>query len=157
VEQAEEVDCGAAALAMLSAYYGAHSALAPLRDLANVTKEGATLLSMSAAAESLNFKTWLRKFDFKDLAGVLLPAIVLWEGNHWVVLYALNRRTVVVGDPAQGVRHLTHEEFELGFSGPTLILLPHQKIETLSGAGLGLRYFLPMVWPYAGLIWEVFL
>ena len=157
VEQAEEVDCGAAALAMMSQYYGARSALAPLRDLANVTKEGATLLSMASAAEQVNFKTWLRKFDFKDLRSALLPCICLWEGNHWVVVYEIGRSTVVVGDPAHGIRHLSHDEFAAGFSGPTLLLLPHAKVKALAGAGLGIRFFLPMVWPYTGLIWEVFL
>ncbi|MBI4864641.1 MAG: peptidase domain-containing ABC transporter [Candidatus Riflebacteria bacterium] len=156
-EQAEEIDCGAACLSMLTRTYGAPSSLAALRDLANVTKEGATLLSLAQAAEQLNFKTWTRKFTLGDLKRVELPAVVHWQGAHWVVVHGITASTVVVGDPEIGIRRLPHEEFERGFTGPTLVVVPRERLRTLAGAGLGVKHFLPMIRPFAGLLWEVFL
>lgn len=46
VEQAEEMDCGAACLAMICRHYGINMTLGKLRELANVTTQGATLDSL---------------------------------------------------------------------------------------------------------------
>ncbi|PND66012.1 hypothetical protein C1X10_27450, partial [Escherichia coli] len=55
VEQAEEMDCGAACLAMLCRHYGIPITLGKLRELANVTTEGATLDSLARVGETLGF------------------------------------------------------------------------------------------------------
>ena len=47
VQQAEEMDCGAACLAMICRHYGINMTLGKLRELANVTREGATLESLA--------------------------------------------------------------------------------------------------------------
>ena len=33
-----------------------------------------------------------------------LPAVVHWEGNHWVVLYEVDADHVRISDPARGLR-----------------------------------------------------
>ena len=55
VEQAEEMDCGAACLAMLCRHYGIAITLGKLRELANVTTQGATLESLAQVGETLGF------------------------------------------------------------------------------------------------------
>jgi len=55
VEQAEEINCGAACLAMLCRHYGINMTLGKLRELANVTTQGATLDSLARAGEALGF------------------------------------------------------------------------------------------------------
>jgi ATP-binding cassette subfamily B protein len=57
VEQAEEMDCGAACLAMLCRHYGIGMTLGKLREMANVTTQGATLDSLARAGEALGFGT----------------------------------------------------------------------------------------------------
>jgi subfamily B ATP-binding cassette protein HlyB/CyaB len=56
VEQAEEMDCGAACLAMLCRHYGLQVTLGKLRELANVTTQGATLDSLARAGEPSAFR-----------------------------------------------------------------------------------------------------
>ena len=46
-----------------------------------------------------------------------LPAIVHWEGNHWVVLYRVDDDHVRVADPARGLRRVTRAEFLENWSG----------------------------------------
>ena len=46
-----------------------------------------------------------------------LPAIVHWDGYHWVVLRQVTGRHVKVVDPALGHRTLTREAFTEKWSG----------------------------------------
>jgi ATP-binding cassette subfamily B protein len=57
------------------------------------------------------------KASGQDLRQMPLPAIVHWEGNHWIVLYDVGDKEVRVADPAVGLRRLGREEFEAKWSG----------------------------------------
>ena len=57
IQQAEQMDCGAACLAMICKHYGINMTLGKLRELANVTTSGATLDSLARTGESLGFTT----------------------------------------------------------------------------------------------------
>ena len=46
-----------------------------------------------------------------------LPAIVHWEGNHWMVLFDVDETQVRVADPALGLRKIPRKEFEQKWSG----------------------------------------
>ena len=70
VEQAEEMDCGAACLAMLCRHYGIAMTLGKLRELANVTTQGATLDSLARAGESLGFTTRGVQCTYRIAAGL---------------------------------------------------------------------------------------
>jgi ATP-binding cassette subfamily B protein len=77
--------------------------LARLRDLANVDRNGATLWSVSRAAEALGLHARGPQLDYECLADVHLPASALGE-QAYVVLFEVGRDQVVVGDPAIGRR-----------------------------------------------------
>ncbi len=125
VEQAEEMDCGAACLAMVSRHYKLKVTLGKLREMANVTTEGATLDSLARAGESLGFSARALRCDFDTLSALQLPVIVHWEGYHYVVVYGVSARHVYVADPARGFVKMPREEFELGWTaGVTLLLEP---------------------------------
>ena len=69
VEQAEESDCGAACLAMICKHHGVGMTLGKLREMANVTTEGATLDSLARVGESLGFTTRGMKCTYESLLG----------------------------------------------------------------------------------------
>src|SRR5262249_40419725 len=85
--QLSETDCGAACLAMILRYYRKHVSINRLRDLANVNRDGASLQSVSEAAETLGFHARGIHASGEYLEKVELPAIAHWEGFHYVVLY----------------------------------------------------------------------
>jgi ATP-binding cassette, subfamily B, bacterial HlyB/CyaB len=120
VQQAEEMDCGAASLAMICKHYGIGMTLGKLRELANVTTQGATLESLARTGESLGFTTRGVQCTFDTLRGFDLPFIVHWEGYHYVVVYGISASQVWVADPATGFKKLSIEEFERGWSGTCL-------------------------------------
>lgn len=121
VEQAEEMDCGAACLAMICKHYGIGMTLGKLRELANVTTEGATLDSLARAGESLGFTARGVQCVYESLRSFDLPLIVHWEGYHYVVVYGISKEWVWMADPALGFRKMTVEEFERGWSGTCLL------------------------------------
>ena len=71
--------------------------------------EGANELGLAARAV---------KVSPADLAELPLPAIVHWDGNHWVVLVRRGRRpTCASPTPPSGKRRMTRADFEAKWSG----------------------------------------
>ncbi len=155
--QLSETDCGAACLAMILRYYGKHVSINRLRDLANVSREGATLHSVAEAAESLGFHTRGIRAAYEHLLKVELPAVAHWEGFHYIVLYEARPDRVVVADPAIGLRKLTREQFEKGWTGYLLLLTPTPTLEKVTESKTTFGRFLPLLKPYRGLLFEIFL
>jgi ATP-binding cassette subfamily B protein len=120
VEQAEQMDCGAACLAMICKHYGIPMTLGKLRELANVTTQGATLDSLARTGEYIGLTARGLQCTFDALRGFELPFIVHWEGYHYVVVYGISSNQVWVADPAVGFRTLSVEQFERGWSGTCL-------------------------------------
>ncbi|GAB4194962.1 MAG: hypothetical protein Fur006_41050 [Coleofasciculaceae cyanobacterium] len=123
-EQQSASDCGAACLVMVGRYWGKRFSINRLRDIANVDRNGASLRGLAAAAESIGFSTRPVKASLDRLAKQQLPAIVHWEGKHYIVVYEITRKHVIVADPAIGQRTLKHSEFKADWTGYTLLLQP---------------------------------
>ncbi len=157
VEQAEEMDCGAACLAMLCRHYGINMTLGKLRELANVTTQGATLDSLARAGESLGFGTRGVQCTFDALLGFELPFIVHWEGYHYVVVYGVSPRQVWVADPAVGFKKMSVEEFERGWSGTCLVFTPGQELVQLAAARSPWLRFVGYLKPYKKILLHLFL
>lgn len=124
IQQAEEMDCGAACLAMICKHYGINMTLGKVREMANVTTAGATLESLARTGESLGFTTRGVQCSFDMLREFELPFIIHWEGYHYVVVYGVSARHVWLADPATGFKKLGIEEFERGWSGTCLTFTP---------------------------------
>jgi len=157
VQQAEEMDCGAACLAMLCKHYGINMTLGKLRELANVTTQGATLESLARTGESLGFTTRGMQCTFDSLRGFDLPMIVHWEGYHYVVVYGVSDRQVWVADPAIGFKKLSLEEFERGWSGTCLVFTPGQDMAQVAASRSPWVRFARYLVPYKKILVHLFL
>jgi subfamily B ATP-binding cassette protein HlyB/CyaB len=157
VEQAEEMDCGAACLAMICRHYGIPMTLGKLRELANVTTMGATLDSLARVGESLGFATRGVQCTYESLLGFELPFIVHWEGYHYVVVYGVSKRQVWVADPAVGFKKLSVEEFERGWSGTCLVFTPGESMVQLAASRSPWVRFAGYLKPYKKILMHLFL
>jgi ATP-binding cassette, subfamily B, bacterial HlyB/CyaB len=157
VEQAEEMDCGAACLAMLCRHYSIPMTLGKLRELANVTTQGATLESLARAGESLGFTTRGVQCTFEALQGFELPFIAHWEGYHYIIVYGVSKQQVWVADPAVGFKKMSVEEFERGWSGTCLIFTPGQNMVQLAAARSPWIRFVGYLKPYKKILGQLFL
>jgi ATP-binding cassette subfamily B protein len=157
VEQAEEMDCGAACLAMICKHYGIGMTLGKLRELANVTTEGATLDSLARAGESLGFTARGVQCIYESLRGFDLPFIVHWEGYHYVVVYGISKEWVWVADPALGFRKMTVEEFERGWSGTCLLFTANPDLVQQVASRSPWVRFVGYLTPYKKILAHLFL
>ncbi len=157
VQQAEEMDCGAACLAMICRHYGIPMTLGKLRELANVTREGATLESLSRVGESLGFTTRGVRCTYEALLGFNLPFIAHWEGYHYIIVYGVSKHHVWVADPGPGFRKMTVEEFEKGWTGTCLLFTPGSDMVQLAAERSPWVRFIAYLKPYKNILGYLFL
>ncbi|MEA5603415.1 peptidase domain-containing ABC transporter [Nostoc sp. UHCC 0252] len=150
-------DCGAACLVMVSRYWGKRFSVNRLRDLANVDRNGASLRGLLVAAESLGFATRPVKAGLQQLAKQSLPAIVHWEGNHYIVVYEITPKHVIVADPAIGQCTLSHAEFKANWTGYTLLLQPTANLKETQESSTPFWQFFELMKPHALVMVEVFI
>jgi len=122
VYQLDEMDCGAACLAMVTRYFGKAVSLPWIRELVHTSTDGTSLLGIARGAEELGLSVRTVRASKSKLDRLPLPAVVHWEGNHWVVLYDVDGRNVRVGDPARGVRKVPRQEFDEKWTGYAALL-----------------------------------
>lgn len=110
------MDCGPTCLKMICKHFGKDTDIDYLRNLATLTKQGATLQGISKAAEIIGFRTLAAKITVKQLKeNAPLPGILHWTQNHYVVLFDIveekGKNYFIIGDPAFEVIKLEEEEF----------------------------------------------
>nr|AVH79655.1 cyclic nucleotide-regulated ABC bacteriocin/lantibiotic exporter [Desmonostoc muscorum PCC 7121] len=150
-------DCGAACLVMVARYWGKNFSLNHLRDRANVDRNGASLRSLSAAAESLGFSTRPVKASLDQLAKQTLPAIVHWEKAHYIVVYQITKKHVIVVDPDIGQRVLKRQEFLANWTNYALLLQPTVLLQQAKEEKTSFWQFFQLVKPHGFILFEIFL
>ncbi|NEO57103.1 MAG: peptidase domain-containing ABC transporter [Okeania sp. SIO3B5] len=157
--QHDEEDCGPAALASIAKFFGRNFTLSRIRELTGTGQFGTTLLGLKRGAEALGFYSRALKVSPTNIHQRLqcLPAIIHWQGNHFVVLFGKHHRKYVVADPGAGLLYLTPKELERGWKTEIILSLtpdvtfydqPNDKIG-------GLNRFLKRILPYKGILIEV--
>ncbi|WP_118161651.1 peptidase domain-containing ABC transporter [Nostoc sphaeroides] len=149
-------DCGAACLVMVSRYWGKNFSVNRLRDIANVDRNGSSLRGLSAAAESIGFSTRPVKASLDQLAKQKLPAIAHWEGKHYIVVYEITPKHVIVADPAIGQCSLSHAEFKANWTGYTLLLQPTAWLKDAKETSTPFWQFFELMKPHSLVMLEVF-
>ncbi|HJT81514.1 MAG TPA: peptidase domain-containing ABC transporter [Chthoniobacterales bacterium] len=117
IEQIDEMDCGAASLGMICRHFGRNVSLARIRQLCHTATDGTSLKALCRAATELGLAARALKVSLRNLSSMPLPAIVHWEGNHWIVLYDVDEHVVRVADPALGLLKIPRREFESKWTG----------------------------------------
>lgn len=117
VRQIDFADCGAAALAMVCRAFGRKVSMTFIRRSAGTGQTGTTLRGLVKAAEDVGLEARALKASKERLAELPLPAILHWESNHWVVLYAVEGQRIRIADPARGLRRVSPAEVEEKWSG----------------------------------------
>jgi HlyB family type I secretion system ABC transporter len=117
IAQVDEMDCGAASLAMICRAFGRSVSLARIRELCHTGTDGTSLKAICSAARELGLAARPLKVSRRNLPAMPLPAIIHWEGNHWMVLAEVGPKWIRVVDPATGPRRIALAEFEEKWSG----------------------------------------
>lgn len=130
VMQLEALECGAASLAMVMAYYGKWVPLEQVRLDCGVSRDGSKAKNIYLAAEHYGFEVKAFKMSPESLKeSGKFPCIIHWNMNHFVVLNGFKGKNVYINDPARGTVKITWEEFDKSFTGVTLIPTPTENFE----------------------------
>jgi len=153
IKQHDITDCGAASLASVAAHYGLNFPIARIRQYAYTDRKGTNVLGMIEAAKKLGLEAKGVKGTFECLKDIPKPAIahviVKQVLHHFIVIYKVTEKYVLVMDPADGKMHKrTHEEFKNEWTGVLILMLP---AETFSRGNLkksNFRSFIELLRPH---------
>lgn len=125
IMQMEELECGAACLAMVMAYYGKWIPLEQVRADCGVSRDGANAKNMMQIACSYGFVVEESLCDPHTLQNNgEFPCILQWNFSHFVVLNGFKKGKAIMNDPARGIRCVPMEEFCRSFTGSCLKFQP---------------------------------
>ena len=125
IMQMEALECGAASLAMVMAYYGKWVPLEQVRLDCGVSRDGSNAKNMLVAARNYGFEAQGFRCEPDALReNIALPCIIHWNFNHFVVLNGFRGGHAWINDPARGEIKVPLEDFDRAFTGICLQLIP---------------------------------
>ena len=125
IMQMEALECGAACLAMVMAYYRKWVPLEQVRLDCGVSRDGSTARNMLTAARNYGFEAQGFRCEVDALReDIALPCIIHWNLNHFVVLDGFQGKYARINDPARGEVKVPMEEFDGAFTGICLQITP---------------------------------
>lgn len=127
VMQMEALECGAASLAMVCAYYEKWIPLEQIRLDCGVSRDGANAKNLLVAARSYGFTAKGYRYEPEDLRRLgKFPCIIHWNFNHFVVLDGFRGNKAYLNDPAKGSYSVSMETFDKSFTGICLMFEPNE-------------------------------
>ena len=155
IMQMEVLECGAASLAMILAYFGKWIPLEQVREDCGVSRDGSNAKNVLKAARSYGLTAKGYRYEPEDLKkNGKFPCIIHWNFNHFVVLNGFKGDKAVLNDPARGTYTVSKETFDRSFTGVCLMFEPSEEFrpggkpksmvafakKRLSGAGSAIAF-----------------
>ena len=128
IMQMEALECGAASLAMVLAYYGKWIPLEQVRYDCGVSRDGSNARNVLRAARSYGLTAKGYRYEPAELKTKgKFPCIIHWNFNHFVVLNGFKGNKAVLNDPARGTYTVSMKTFDESFTGICLMFEPGEE------------------------------
>lgn len=125
IMQMDALECGAACLCMILAYYGKWLPLPQVRTELGVSRDGVSAKSIIRGAKSFGMTGKGFRYDTNRLKEKMpLPCILFWNHSHFVVLTGFGKKGAYINDPARGAVVVPMDQFEQQYSGIALEIQP---------------------------------
>ena len=130
IMQMEALECGAACLTMILAYYSKWIPLEKVRVDCGVSRDGSNAGNVLRAARHYGLNADGYKVEPQVLMEqAMFPCIIHWNFNHFVVLDGFRNGKAVLNDPARGKVEVPIKEFDESFTGVCLMFSPGENFE----------------------------
>ncbi len=130
VMQMEALECGAASLTMILAYYGKWVPLEQVRADCGVSRDGSKAKNILKAARSYGLTAKGYRYEPEELKkNGKFPCIIHWNFNHFVVLDGFKGNKAYLNDPAKGSYSVSLPVFDKSFTGICLMFEPSESFE----------------------------
>ena len=130
VMQMEALECGAASLTMVLAYYEKWIPLEQVRYDCGVSRDGSNAKNILKAARSYGLNAKGYRFELESLKkNGTFPCIIHWDFNHFVVLNGFKKNKAILNDPAKGTYSVSMETFDKSFTGICLLFEPSESFQ----------------------------
>ncbi len=131
IKQRDQSDCGSACLATVANLYNLNYPISKIRERAGTNQKGTSAYGLIKAAVDIGFKAQGVKAEMKDLnQNIKLPAIAHIIENdilHYIVIYRIKDKAMIIFDPASGLRTIKKNEFKEKWTNILILLTPEQK------------------------------
>ena len=125
IMQMEALECGAACLAMILAYYQKWIPLEQVRLDCGVSRDGSNMKNVFLAGQHYGLNVHGYRMEPEGLKeNGTFPCIIHLEFNHFVVLDGFKNGKAVLNDPARGIVQIPMERFDESFTGLVLTFEP---------------------------------
>lgn len=139
IKQQYDFSCGSAALATLLTYHYEQPAseaeifetMYKNGDKKQIVQSGFSLLDMKSLLKSFGYRADGYRISLDKLSDLGVPAIALTETDgyrHFVVVKGITQDTVLIGDPAVGLKTFRRADFELGWNGILFLIRDRAEI-----------------------------
>jgi len=128
IMQLEALECGAASLTMVLAYYEKWIPLEQVRSDCDVSRDGSSAKNILLAARNYGLDAKAYSFEIDEIKNdASYPCIIHWNFNHFVVLKGFKGKYAYINDPARGEVKVPMNEFDESFTGVCLIFEPTEE------------------------------
>ena len=112
----ENVECGAAALGSILAYYKRFVTLDQLRTDCGISRDGCKASNLILAAKKHGLTAAGYELTVDELDELTLPFIAFWHFNHFIVVEWFDEDNVYINDPSIGHRIISKKKFSEEYS-----------------------------------------
>ena len=124
IVQRKGIECAAASLAMIFAYWGKFLSLDQLCAETKVLPDGCNAGDIMRTAKRFGLDCHGYRKNLDGIMKTPMPCIIHWDFNHFIVLESIRDGYALVNDPAAGHRVISMEELDEGFTGVVLTFSP---------------------------------
>ncbi len=132
IMQMEALECGAASLTMILAYYGKWISLEEARVQCGISRDGASAKDLFHAGRNYGLAMKAYRYETENVDEIPVPSIIHWNFNHFVVFCGTkggDKKKVVLNDPARGRVIVDISEFDRSFTGIVIHGEPSDEFE----------------------------
>ena len=130
IMQLEALECGAACLTMILAYYDKWIPLEQIRRDCGVSRDGSKAGNVLKAARNHGLLAQGYRMELEALkTSATFPCIIHWNFNHFVVLDGFKGNYAVLNDPAAGRVLIPMKTFDESFTGICLTFEPSDEFK----------------------------